>query len=53
MKTFLERLFSRLKRDLASQTLGLSLKGMKQKGLVSLFKRKHHLLRTDFNFYVV
>ena len=26
---------------------------MKQKGLVSLSRRKHHLLKTDFNFYVV
>ena len=26
---------------------------MKQMALVSLSKRKHHLLKTDFNFYVV
>ena len=26
---------------------------MKQKGLASLSKLKHHLLKTEFNFYVV
>ena len=54
IKTFLERLFNRLKRVLVTQTLGLSLKGMKQKGLVScVLCRFLHLLKTDFNFYVV
>lgn len=39
---------------MVTQTLGLSLKGMKQKGLVScVLCRFLHLLKTDFNFYVV
>lgn len=52
IKTFLERLFNRLKKSLGNTNTRIVIKRYETEGSCVLC-RFLHLLKTDFNFYVV